>query len=321
MEDLFNRLVLGVALQQFYAFTLVVIRMAGLMTIGPVFGQPVVPANVRIFLVLALAVLITPTLHDQSQTGFKRLDGNSDGLLIRDEMPEPLQPHFDRLLDRAGRHDDEALTAAEFHDTVAASEVPSTILDYAWIGVGEFALGLVLGLGVLTIFSGLQLAGELIDQQTGFAMGEIANPGLQIDGSMTGQFLFLLGVTLFLILEPISGHLMIVAALVETFQVLPVGEASITSGTVDLLRDLVHQSLVLGVQVAAPLLATMSLVALTMGFLGHTVPQLNVLVIGFPIRVMVSLLVLALTLSGAARAFVDLVPETIDALRASLTGL
>jgi len=82
----------------------------------------------------------------------------------------------------------------------------------------------------------------------------------------------------------------------------------------------VHQSLVLGVQVAAPLLAAMSLVALTMGFLGHSIPQINVLVIGFPIRVVVSLCVLAMSLSGAARALVDAVPTAIDALYHALAG-
>jgi flagellar biosynthetic protein FliR len=51
-----------------------------------------------------------------------------------------------------------------------------------------------------------------------------------------------------------------------------------------------------------------------MGFLGHSVPQINVLVIGFPIRVLVSLLVLTASLSGIARTVVDLVPSTIDAL-------
>ena len=109
-----------------------------------------------------------------------------------------------------------------------------------------------------------------------------------------------------------------VAALVETFQTLPIGEATVSVSAVELLRDLVHQSLVLAVQVAAPLLATMSLVALAMGFLGHTVPQINVLVVGFPIRALTNLLVLSLSMSGVARAVVDVVPKVIDQIRQAL---
>ena len=69
------------------------------------------------------------------------------------------------------------------------------------------------------------------------------------------------------------------------------------------------------------LLATMTLVALTMGFLGHTVPQVNVLIVGFPIRAMISLLVIAVTLSGVGRVVVDLVPSVIDDIRKILTAV
>lgn len=320
-EQFVRQLALGSLMQQFYAFTLVLVRMAGLMTIGPLFGQRLVPVNVRVLLVFAMAVLITPTLTYQTKRGFVRLDANNDGRLTRDETPGQLQPRFDRLLERAGKRPGEALTRAEFEFATTQLAIPPTFVDYAWVGAGEFALGLVLGLGVLIILSGLQLAGELIDQQTGLSLGEIANPGLEIRGSITGQFLFLFGTVLLLITEPLNGHLMLVGSLVETFQTLPVGEAAITESTVELLSTLVQQSLVLGVRVAAPLLAVMSLVALTMGFLGHTVPQLNVLVIGFPVRASVSLIVMGFVIAVAADQIVVALPETIDAIRSNLSGL
>jgi flagellar biosynthesis protein FliR len=51
-----------------------------------------------------------------------------------------------------------------------------------------------------------------------------------------------------------------------------------------------------------------------MGFLGHSVPQINIMIVGFPIRAAVSLLVLAASVTGIARSVIDLVPATIDAL-------
>ena len=318
LSQLTIRQFLELAMQHFYAFTLVLVRMSGLMAIGPLFGQSFVPVNIRVLLVLVMSILITPTLHGQSGAGFRRLDDDRNNRLSRSEVPLPLRDRFDRLLERAGKHQDAELTRDEFQ---APLRIPSTVLDYAWIGVGEFALGLVLGLGVLIILSGLQLAGELIDQQTGLSLGEISNPGLEVTGSITGNFLFLLGTAVMLIMEPTGGHLLIISALVETFQTLPVGDAFVSTETVGLLRDLVHQSLVLGIQVAAPLIAMMSLVALTMGFLGHSVPQINVLIIGFPIRALVSLMVLGLTFSGASRMIVDSVPAVIDEIRHTLTSL
>ncbi|MEX0703461.1 MAG: flagellar biosynthetic protein FliR [Planctomycetales bacterium] len=315
LSDAALRPLFDAAMAQFHAFTLVLVRMSGLMTIGPLFGQSIVPANARVLLVLAMSLLITPTLASQTSAGFRKLDVNGDGLLTRNEVPEPLLDRYDRAFARTGRPIDDGLAAHEFFRRLA---VPRTIVEYAWIAIGEFALGLVLGLGVFTVLSGLQLAGEMIDQQTGIGLAEVFNPGLDTNTSITGQFLYLFGVTVFLLMEPFGGHLLMVSALVETFQTLPAGEAFVSVAAIDLLRDLVHQSLVIAVQVAAPALAAMSLVALTTGFLGHTVPQINVLVIGFPVRAMVNLGVLALSLSGAARIVVDAIPTAIDALREAL---
>ncbi|MBW3542680.1 MAG: flagellar biosynthetic protein FliR [Planctomycetes bacterium] len=303
------------ALASFYAFTLVLVRMSGLMLIGPLFGQPVIPPRARVLLAVLLALLVTPTLPRQAERGFERLDTNADGFITRNEIPPPLEERWGRLIERTGR---EALSLEEWAGSVS---VPRTPIAYAAAAAGELALGLVLGLGVFTVLSGFQLAGELIDQQTGIALGEIVNPALDTSASLSGQLLYLLAVVAFLTMRPLGGHLVLVSALVETFQTLPVGEAWVSLPAIELLRDLVHQSLVLAVQVAAPVLAAMSLVALTMGFLGHTVPQINVLVIGFPVRAMVNLLVLGLTLSGAARTAVDLVPLAIDRLRSALSGL
>ena len=311
------REMLAAGMLHFYAFTLVMTRLSGLMLIGPVLGQSLVPANVRVLLVLTLSLLVTPTLGQQWQRGLTQLDANGDRLIAREELPDHLLTRFDQIAGPPGTPSTE-LSIAAFP---SALSLPATLLDYVWIAAGELALGFVLGLGVYIVMSAFQLAGELIDQQTGTSLGEVFNPGLDTTGSLSGQLFFLLATAAFLCLEPLSGHLLMVSALVETFQTLPVGEAFIATPTIELLRDLVHQSLVLGIQVAAPLLATMSLVALAMGFLGHTVPQINVLIVGFPIRILVSLLVLSLTLSGAARAVVDHVPFIITRLLSSLTGI
>lgn len=321
MEDFVNRLLIEPAAQltvlqllesalgQFYAFTLVVVRMSGLMVVGPVFGQSLVPANVRVFIVLAVSMIITPTLSDQPKLAFQRLDTDKNERLARDEVPEHLLVRYDALVAQSTLPAHDGLSLAQFRYNLAP---PATVLDYTWVAAGEFGLGLMLGLGVLTILSGLQLAGETIDQQTGTAIGEIANPALDINGSVTGQFLFMFAVTVLLLMEPTGYHLVLMSALVQTFQTIPVGDAFVSTSAIELLRDLVHESLILGVQVAAPILATMSLVGLTMGFLGHTVPQVNVLVVGFPVRAVINLLVLAVTLSGAAQLVIDIVPGVID---------
>ncbi len=83
---------------------------------------------------------------------------------------------------------------------------------------------------------------------------------------------------------------------------------------------LVHQSLVLTVQVAAPVLALMSLVTILTGVLGRVLPETNLLVVAMPARVLVSLLVLGVAVTGAGRVVVDAVPGVLREVSTTLVG-
>src|SRR5580692_11484083 len=103
IHDQALRLVMQGALTQFYAFTLVIVRLSGLMIVGPIFGQKLVPGNMRVLLIITLAFLITPAVHDHSRLVFDKLDANRDGLLTLDEVPESLQAHFEIQRQVAGK--------------------------------------------------------------------------------------------------------------------------------------------------------------------------------------------------------------------------
>ena len=317
--DAAGRHFLGWGMTQFVVFTLVTLRIAGLMTVGPLYGNRTVPMRAKALFAMTLAALLTPTLPQAATAGVARLDADHDGRIERNEVPDLISDRFERALASLGRETAGWIRPDEWP---ATTPLPQTAIDFARIGVTEFAIGLVLGLGVTTLLAALQFAGEMIDQQTGIALSEIFNPGFEeLDGSVTGRFLFLFGTAIFLLMPPLDGHLLLLSALIDTFGTLPVGEAVLGAPAIELLSELVHVSLVLGLQVAAPALAAMSLVALAMGFLGHTVPQVNVLVIGFPIRAAANIGILALTFSGAAGTLVETLHAGIDDLRHVLTGL
>ncbi|HLJ11963.1 MAG TPA: flagellar biosynthetic protein FliR [Planctomycetaceae bacterium] len=313
MPDL-GRLLNG-ATGAFVAFTLIVTRLSGMLVIGPVFGHPNIPVQVRVFLVLAISLVITPTLlgSDQQRT-FRLLDRNADGLLTQDELPGSLHPQFARLIENAEKQEGDGLTVDEFHLTLP---LPASLFEYAWLALVEFAMGIGLGLGVLTIVSGLQMAGGLIDQQIGTSLGSVFNPEFETDASLSGQMLYQLGLVVFLVL---GGHYLIVSALVDTFQTLPVGYAWISPPAVELLSDLVRQSLVLAVQISAPVMGTMAVIGLAMGFLGHTIPQINVLVVGFPIRTLGGLAIMGLATPAIVEALARVLPGGIEQLRLALMG-
>ena len=104
-------------------------------------------------------------------------------------------------------------------------------------------------------------------------------------------------------------------------QAAEVGSISADLGMLSLIVGLLAAAFELALRVAAPLLALIFLQTVAMGFIAKTVPQINILVVGFAIRALISLMILALILSGAARTVVDLVPIVIDELRHSLTSV
>ncbi len=202
----------------------------------------------------------------------------------------------------------------------ASMPLPTEMSGLLLVVSSEFVLGLLLGLGTMIVLSGLQLAGQIVDQQIGIQYGSIINPDLGGQAAISSQMFFMLGGLAVLLMEPLGGHLMLVQTLIETFDAMPVGQAVVFSGTPMLLTDMVHKSLLLAVQVAAPVLATMSLMTVCLGYLGHSVPQFNQLAVGFPIRAAVGILVLAVTLTGVARVVVDAVPESMQQMQMALSG-
>ena len=299
---------------RFVAFLLVFCRVAGLMTVGPVFGTPVVPPNVRVLLAVALALVLFPALPDRSAETFAALDADGDGVLGPAELPAAVA---DSLAWRGAEPPAGGVSAAAF----AAAALPRTPAGLAKGGLGEFLVGFALGLGVLAVLAGLRLAGELVDQQVGTALGEVFNPMLGGTASSSGQLLGLVGTAALLTLPGVDGHLRVVGTLLDTFRTLPPGAGWVSGDAAGALAELAGAGAELGLRVAAPTLAVMSLASLTMGFLGRTVPQINLMSVGFPLRAAAGLFVLALTLSPAADVLVTAIDAALDALHRGLVGL
>ena len=196
---------------------------------------------------------------------------------------------------------------------------PSTMLDLAWLVVGEAVVGGTAGLVVGAVLSGLQLAGDLIDQQAGIALGEVFNPATGDSMTVTGTFLIAVSTAALLAAEPFGLEERLLGGVLDSFRTLPPGSMVMPSlgpvgsgGLTDVLAALVQQAAVLAIRVAAPLMAVMAIVSLTLGTLGATVPQVNVLVLGFAVRASVALAIIGLSLSPMMDVTLQTAFETVD---------
>jgi flagellar biosynthesis protein FliR len=197
-----------------------------------------------------------------------------------------------------------------------AVEYPENVMLYLVMVGCEAAIGACLGLGVLIVMHGMTLAGEMVGHACGLTMAEVLDPSLDESVPLFSRLLFLVSLTVFLCL---GGHRMVMAGLLETFQTIPAGKGTLPDSLADGLVTLTSQSFVLGVRAAAPVVTALLLATLLLGLLGRTLPQLNVLSVGFGLSAMLAFAGLALTFGTAVWAFADQIQPSLQTVLNALT--
>ena len=147
----------------------------------------------------------------------------------------------------------------------------------------ELAIGVALGFGASLPLMGMQLAGQVADQQMGIGLGGIFNPDLGRGHGRTGQlFTTCWRWPYFVIL---GGHRVLLMTLVGSFGRIPLGGFTPDARLVQLMTGLMTSSFELAMRISAPLLCIVMLETVAMGFIARTVPQLNIMSVGFAIRI------------------------------------
>lgn len=175
----------------------------------------------------------------------------------------------------------------------------------------ELCIGALLGLGLRVALAAFALAGRLLDVQVGFAMGSLFDPVAQAGTNAFGALLGMLGVVLFFASD---AHLAMAHMVALSTGAFPLGAWPDWG---DPLRPLagVGALFTLGLALAAPVSLALLLTDLALGLAARNLSQLNLLVLGMPVRVAVGTLVLALSLPPAAPLV-----ERILALGADVPG-
>jgi flagellar biosynthesis protein FliR len=171
---------------------------------------------------------------------------------------------------------------------------------YAKLMVSEVLVGLLLGLGITIFFSGIQVAGQIVSQMSGLSIGDVFNPAFDEESSVFSQLFYFLTMAVFV---AVGGHRIVTESMLETFTWAPPGHAALGDSTVDVITNVASQSFAIGIRAAAPLLAAMTLSTLVLGLISRTLPQINIIAIGFGLSSMVLMGVLFLSLGAVAWAF------------------
>jgi len=177
--------------------------------------------------------------------------------------------------------------------------------------VSELMIGLVFGFCLTALFAALELAGLMIGQQMGLSLAEVFDPLFEEENSVLGQMFFWLALLIFLL---INGHHALFGAVIRSFQTVPVGAFMVSAGILTILGSVLQTAFVVGVQVAAPVIVAIFLASLALGFVARTVPQLNILSVGFSLRAVMGFVLVIVCLGAGIDAFMNVFDDVFDGM-------
>jgi flagellar biosynthetic protein FliR len=187
-----------------------------------------------------------------------------------------------------------ALTLALFPVVaVDPARFPRHVVDLLVLGISELFVGMVLGLAVRFFFAAVQLAGQMVGFQMGFSIINVLDPQTGGQVSIIDQIGLMVVMLLFLSL---NGHHVLITALAESFRILAPGVLNLQKGCLSLMLASAGNMFALGIKIGAPAIVALLFTDAAFGICARFVPQMNILIAGFPIKIVVGLFFFGLTL-------------------------
>jgi len=169
--------------------------------------------------------------------------------------------------------------------------------------VNEVVNGLLLGYVTNLCFMVIRMAGQLMDTQIGFSMISIFDPNSNSNVTLLERLLYWMSLLLFFMVD---GHHMLIRALIESFKVVGLGKSMLGNNTIMLVVNVFTQYFTIGVKIAIPIILILLITEITMGLIARTVPSLNVMILGMPVKILVGLACFSIALPMLSNAIIHL---------------
>jgi flagellar biosynthetic protein FliR len=184
-------------------------------------------------------------------------------------------------------------------------EVPSsvTLAGLVIVIAREFAIGLSLGMSIRILTAGAELAGQMAGVQIGLSYASVVDPQSGVRNNLLAVLYSSMAIIAFL---GIDGHHTLVRAMAESYRVMPVGAGAIGTSLSASVAAMLGMVFTIGLRLAMPVIIVLLIVELALGLVSRVAPAMNLMVIGFPIRVLVGLLALSAAIGAAPGVIVRL---------------
>lgn len=175
--------------------------------------------------------------------------------------------------------------------------------------IQQVGIGLAIGFTVRVVFAAVELAGEVVGIQMGLGFASFFNPALNTQSNAVARFFGYMAAFLFIVM---NGHLMVLMAIIKSFQAFPVDQNFLEALKTMKLHELGADLFASGLWIALPMIGMLMFVNLALGIVSRVAPQMNIYAIGFPITLTVGLIGIAATLPMLEQPFLALMERAID---------
>jgi len=172
-------------------------------------------------------------------------------------------------------------------------EVPFQLLPLTLLVVKETGVGVLVGFVANLVFAAMQLAGQFVGIQTGFSVANILDPLFSQSVSVMDQLYTLTAGLIFL---AVDGHHMLILAVQQTLDIVPIGMFQLNEPMMTQLISLTGGVFVAGLRIILPVLTSLLLADIALGLVSRTVPQMNVFIVGMPLKIFAGFFLLIFTM-------------------------
>lgn len=179
----------------------------------------------------------------------------------------------------------------------------TSLASYVFLIAKELFIGLILGFISYLLFSAIYVAGQMIDMRIGFGMVSVFDPLTNVQIPISADF-YVVFATLFMLVT--DSHYLLIKAVSDSFAIIPPGKAIFGGSLAQQMVRLASDAFVIGFRIAAPVTVVVLITDIALGIIAKSMPQINVFILGLPVKIIVGLLVILLTI-GAFRGIVNVI--------------
>ena len=183
----------------------------------------------------------------------------------------------------------------------------------------ETITGLTLGFITNLCFYSLKIAGSLIDQQLGLSMSSIYDPNSKDQSTLIENLMYWMGIIIFF---SMNGHHKLIIGIQDSFRLIEIGENLIGDNFYYIINVFI-ECFSIGFRISVPIVLSLIFTDLIMGLISRSVPQLNVMIIGMPLKMLVGIVFFMVALPFIITEIHNLlnnIPDILDGTLSMIDG-